>query len=126
MDPWRFDFDSKTKTVSGVKYEWCAHNGHKNDKGNQSGMYMEAPHYHPQWIKNKEEKHSVWKAKVDERKKPDQGGNTKSTENCLSPRASNPPTQPTSNSPIRKMNLSRRRLGEKITRKWEKSRSGCG
>ena len=40
---------------------------------------MEAPHYHPQWLKNKEEKHSVWKAKVAERKKTDGGGNTKST-----------------------------------------------
>ena len=79
MDPWRFAFDGKTKIENGVKYEWCAHHGHKNDKGNQSGMYMEAPHNHPQWIKNKEEKHSAWKAKVAERKKPDGVGNTKST-----------------------------------------------
>ena len=42
-------------------------------------MYMEAPHDHPQWLKNKEEKHSAWKAKVAERKKPDGGGNTNST-----------------------------------------------
>ena len=54
LDPWRFAFDGKTKTVSGVKYEWCAHHGHKNDKGNQTGMYMETPHDHPQWLKNKE------------------------------------------------------------------------
>ena len=40
---------------------------------------MEAPHDHPQWLNNKEEKHSTWKAKVAERKKPDGGGNTKST-----------------------------------------------
>ena len=40
---------------------------------------MEAPHNHPQWLNNKEEKHSAWKAKVAERKKPDEGGNTKST-----------------------------------------------
>ena len=40
---------------------------------------MEAPHEHPQWLNNKEEKHSAWKAKVAERKKPDGGGNTKST-----------------------------------------------
>ena len=40
LDPWRFAFDRKSKTASGVKYEWCAHHGHKNDKGNQSGMYI--------------------------------------------------------------------------------------
>ena len=40
---------------------------------------MEAPHEHPQWLKNKEYKHSAWKSKVAERKKPDEGGNTKST-----------------------------------------------
>ena len=40
---------------------------------------MDAPHNHPQWLKNKEEKHSAWKAKVAKRKKPDGGGNTKST-----------------------------------------------
>ena len=40
---------------------------------------MEEPHNHPQWLKNKEEKHSVWKAKVAKRKKPDGGGNTQST-----------------------------------------------
>ena len=44
-------------------------------------MYMEAPHDHPKWLKNKEEKHSIWKAKMTERKKPDGGGNTKSTGN---------------------------------------------
>ena len=53
FDSWRFAFDGKTKTENGVKYEWCAHHGHKNDKGNQIGMYMEAPHEHPQWLKNK-------------------------------------------------------------------------
>ena len=79
MDPWHFAFDGKTKTENGVKYKWCAHHGHKNDKGNQRGIYMEAPHDHPQWINNKEEKHSAWKAKVAESKKPDGGGNTKST-----------------------------------------------
>ena len=42
-------------------------------------MYMEAPHDHPQWLKNKEEKHSAWKAKAAERKKSDGSGNTKST-----------------------------------------------
>ena len=40
---------------------------------------MEAPHYHPQWLNNKEEKHSAWKSKLEERKKPDGGVNTKST-----------------------------------------------
>ena len=40
---------------------------------------MEGPHDHSQWLKNKEEKHSHWKAKVAKRKKPDEGGNTKST-----------------------------------------------
>ena len=34
LDPWRFAFDGKTKTENGVKYKWCAHHGHKNDKGN--------------------------------------------------------------------------------------------
>ena len=67
LDPWRFNFDGKTKTENGVKYKWCAHHGHKNDKGNQRGIYMEAPHDYPQWLKNKEEKHSAWKAKVAER-----------------------------------------------------------
>ena len=76
---WRFAFDGKTKTVSGVKYEWCTHHGHKNDKGNQRGMYMEARHDHPKWIKNKEEKQSVWKSNVAKREKPDGGGNTNST-----------------------------------------------
>ena len=42
-------------------------------------MYMEAPHNHLQCLKNKEEKHSVWKSKVAERKKPNGGENTKST-----------------------------------------------
>ena len=42
-------------------------------------MYMKAPHDYPQWLKNKEEKHSAWKAKVAERKKSDGGRNTKST-----------------------------------------------
>ena len=44
-------------------------------------MYMEARHAHPQWLNNKEEKHSAWKAKVAERKKPNGGGNAKSTGN---------------------------------------------
>ena len=55
----RFTFNGKTKTDSGVKFQWCAHYGHKKDKGKQSGMYMEVPHDHPKWLKMKEEMHSV-------------------------------------------------------------------
>ena len=40
---------------------------------------MEAHHENPQLLKNKYEKNSVSKSKVAERKKPDGGGNTKST-----------------------------------------------
>ena len=63
IEPWKFKKDGKDKTVSGTKYVWCPHHGHKVESGKQSGMYMQEPHDHADWVKKKEEKLLNWKAK---------------------------------------------------------------
>ena len=63
IEPWKFKKDGKDKTVSVTKYVWCPHHVHKDESGKQSGMYMQKPHDHADWVKKKEDKLLNWKAK---------------------------------------------------------------
>ena len=60
---WKFKKEGKTKTYLGTEFVWCPKHGHKDDNGKKSGMYMQAPHDHEEWVKKKEEKLAAWKAK---------------------------------------------------------------
>ena len=56
IEPWKFKKEGKNTTHHGTALVWCAKHGHKNEFGKQSGIYIQAPHNHAEWVKNKEEK----------------------------------------------------------------------
>ena len=67
IEPWRTEYAGKTKTVDGVKYNWCdKHTGRNNE---YSGMYMNAETHstHEAWLerkaqyrRDKKDKQSSW------------------------------------------------------------------
>ena len=63
IEPWKFKKDGKNKTHHGTEFVWCPNHGHKDKFGKQSGMYMQAPYDHEEWVKKKEDKLAAWKAK---------------------------------------------------------------